>query len=115
MIFTKINNMINADINKDSNSIYLEPCENSFELEQANKELKQSIFDEKLKYTKISNDLETNFTSRNINHYHSNLNKSIFEDCEENINVLKIENNINLENNINQKRNSKYSLNKKVK
>ena len=33
MIFTKINNMINADINKDSNSIYLEPCENSFELE----------------------------------------------------------------------------------
>ena len=113
MIFTKINNMINADINKDSNSIYLEPCENSFELEQANKELKQSIFDEKLKYTKISNDLETNFTSRNINHYYSNLNKSIFEDCDENINVLKIENNINLENNINQKRNSKYSLNKK--
>ena len=122
MIIKQKDNMINQDKNNDSNSIYTDPYENSFELEQTNTESNQIIYDKKIKYTKISNTLQTNFITKNVNQYNSNLHKSIYEDCEEDLNELNFENNINLDNDIqnvninyelNKKECSNYSLNKK--
>jgi WD40 repeat protein len=123
MINKQKDNMFNPDINNNSISIYTDPCENTFELEETNIESKQNIFDKKLNYTKISNIFQTDFTTKKGNQYNSNLNKSIYEDCDEYLNELNIENNINIGNNVIQKgksnsltnknEESNYSLNKK--